>query len=212
MIYDRLNRNLLVVLKWTFVLLVCKVTFNIVANYVDYFPPNCDSDFLLGRQTHFRGLYRIAFYLHIVASPISLLIGLVLLNERVRRRMPAMHRWLGRANVAIILTLVVPSGGVMSQYSRGGSISNFGFLTLALATAGCAVQGWRCAVIRHFERHQRWMLRCYILLSSAVTLRLIGGGSIWLETEPIWSYRFASWASWLGPLILLEAWFARPRK
>src|SRR5579863_5036040 len=80
-------------------LLILRVTLGVVLNYRNYFPPNFESDFLQGREAYFSGSYHWAFYAHIVAGPISLVLGMVLLSERFRLRFPKWHRMLGRIQV-----------------------------------------------------------------------------------------------------------------
>ncbi len=112
------------VLKCLSVILIVKVTYQIVSNYPDYFPPNFDSAFLLGREGHFQGLYRLAFYSHILASPLALLGGLFLISERFRRCFPAMHRSIGKCQIGIVMLLVVPSGFIQGMAdSKSDSIS-----------------------------------------------------------------------------------------
>jgi hypothetical protein len=65
-------------------LLIVKVTISVILGYRDYFPANFASDFLRGRQSHFWGSYQWAFYAHIVAGPVSLILGLMLISEQFR--------------------------------------------------------------------------------------------------------------------------------
>lgn len=199
--------HLWTVVRWMAAALICKVCFNIVSNYSDYFPPNFDADFLIGRQLFFHGLYRVAFYTHILSAPLVLLGGLLLLNKRFRNRHLVLHRIIGRVQVLLVLLLVTPSGIVMAQHSLAGWSSGVAFVVSSLLTAIFTLLGWRRAVQRQFVSHREWMLRSYTVLCSAVTLRLIGGAAILLETDPISSYRFASWASWVVPLAMLELFF-----
>ncbi len=186
------------------VVLILKTWVSVLANYVDYFPPNFEADFLVGRREHFRDLYPIAFYAHILSTPYVLIAGLVLLNDSFRRRYRKGHRILGRVQAALVLVFVVPSGMVMSQYSLAGPISNYGFLISSILTGVCVAMGWRYAVRRQFDRHRRWMLRCYVLLCSAVSLRVIGGIVSVTGIEPLQSYRWTAWASWIVPGLVLE--------
>src|SRR5882672_9262942 len=80
-------------------LLILKVVGGVVLKYDDYFPPNFGSDFLRGRELYFFGSYRWAFYVHIVAGPVSLILGMILLSERFRLSFPKWHRYLGRVQV-----------------------------------------------------------------------------------------------------------------
>ena len=184
--------------------LVVKVTLSIVLEYRDYFPPNFRADFLLGRESYFFGAYRWAFYAHIAAGPVALLAGLALVSERFRQRWPAVHRSLGKLQIALVTLVVAPSGAWMAWYAQSGGVAGLGFFLLAVATAGCAVMGWRAALGRRFEEHRRWMWRCFLLLCSAVAVRLVGGLATVMGVDADWVYPLTAWASWLGPLAAYE--------
>jgi uncharacterized membrane protein len=198
---------LLTLLRWLAVALVLRVTATILANYPDYFPPNFGSLFLEGRERTFGGVYSVAFYVHIFAGPFALLAGLVLLSETVRRRCGRFHRVLGRVQVCVLLLLMLPSSVVMSRHAFGGWPAGLSFVVLSFATAFCAVAGVVCARRKRFDRHRRWMHRTFVLLCSAVALRLISGAASMLEVpNPERAYVVASWCSWLVPLAVWEAW------
>ena len=58
---------------------------------------------------------------------------------------------------------------------------------------------------RRYARHRRWMLRCYVLICSAVALRLISGAAGLVGVpSPEHAYIFAAWSSWLFPLAACE--------
>jgi uncharacterized membrane protein len=199
-------RILNAVLRWLAAALVLRVLAATLANYPDYFPPDFDSLFLEGREATFTGAYRAAFYAHILSGPVVLLTGLVLLSESFRRRHPGWHRVLGRAQVAALLLLVLPSAVVMSRHAFGGWPAGLSFLLLSAATAGCAVAGVVQARRGNYGGHRRWVLRCYVLLCSAVVLRLISGaaGLVGVASAER-AYVAAAWCSWLLPLAAFEA-------
>jgi len=185
--------------------LILRVLVTILANSPDSFPPDFDSLFLQGREATFTGLYRPAFYVHIVCGPIVLVNGLILLGERFRRRHSGLHRVLGRVQVFVLLLFVLPSGVVMSRHAFGGWPAGVSFLLLAVATGWCAVAGVIHARRRRFEEHRRWMLRSYVLICSAVALRLISGATGLVEVpSPEEAYVVAAWSSWLFPLAAFE--------
>lgn len=206
-----MNRRtlLLLLVQLLACLLVVKTVLTVLSLYGDYFPPDFRADFLLGREAYFTGAYEAAFYVHILAGPLALLSGLLLLSEAGRRRWPRAHRILGRVHVACVLFLVVPSGLWMARYAATGSVAAAGFAMLAVATGSTAAMGWRCAVRMQFARHRRWMLRCYALLCSAVVLRLTGGATAVLGLEG--NYALAAWFSWLLPFTGVEAFLTRGR-
>ncbi len=195
-----LRRALVVVVA----LLICKVTVAVMLGYSSYFPPNFQSDFLQGREGYFFGAYQWAFYPHIVSGPAALFVGMLLISERFRLRFPKWHRRLGRVHVLNVLLVVSPSGLWMAYDTSTGTIAAISFAILAVATATCSAFGWRAAVRRQFAIHRRWMERSFLLLCSAVILRIFGGLGTVLEVRSPWFDPLASWASWLAPLILLE--------
>lgn len=195
-----LRRALVVVVA----LLICKVTIAAMLEYSNYFPPNFQSDFLQGREGYFFGAYQWAFYSHIASGPAALFLGMLLICERFRLRYATWHRRLGRVHVLNVLFVVSPSGLWMAYSTSTGTIAAIGFAILAVATATCSALGWRAAVRRQFAIHRRWMTRGFVLLCSAVVLRIFGGLGTVLEVSTPWFDPLASWASWLVPLILLE--------
>lgn len=183
--------------------LIVKVTVTVVMVYRNYLPPNFDSEFLLGRDSYFFGSYGIAFYFHILAGPITLLLGIVLLSKRFRLKFRMWHRRLGQIQIAIVVVLSI-SGLWMSRYAQGGTVAAIGFGSLSFATGISAFVGFRSAMKRRFHEHRRWMMRNYILLCSAVVLRLTAGVAVFFEVDAEWVYPMTSWTSWLVPLALYE--------
>jgi len=187
------------------VVLICKVTASVVVGYRSYFPPNFQSDFLQGRETYFWGAYGWAFYTHVVSGPVTLLLGTILISERFRTSAPTWHRRLGRLQGACILLLLAPSGLWMAWYAATGAVAAAGLGSLAIAIAACVLMGWKSAVERRFSDHQRWMWRTYLLLCSAVVIRMIGGLATVAGLDALWLYPLSAWASWLVPLLIFES-------
>ena len=208
------HRILKTALRWLAVVLILRVLVTILSNYPDYFPPDFDSLFLQGRERTFVGAYPWAFYVHIFSGPLVLFNGLILLSESVRRRYGAAHRVLGRVQVFVLLLLVLPSSVVMARHAFGGWPAGLSFLLLSAATAGCAIIGVVHARRGRYDHHRRWMLRCYVLICSAVALRLISGAAGLVGVpSPEGAYVVAAWSSWLLPLAvyeIAERWSARP--
>jgi uncharacterized membrane protein len=198
-------RILTTVLRWLAVVLILRVLATILANYPDYFPPNFDALFLQGREATFTGAYRPAFYVHIFSGPVVLLGGLILLSESVRARYGGLHRRLGRLQVVVLLLFVLPSSVVMSRHAFGGWPAGLSFLVLSAATASCAIVGVLHARRRRYGQHRRWMLRSYVLICSAVALRLMSGAAGLVGVpSPEAAYIVAAWSSWLLPLAAFE--------
>jgi uncharacterized membrane protein YozB (DUF420 family) len=159
---------------------------------------------LRGRELYFSGLYQWAFYTHIVSGPFSLMLGMILVSEHFRRRFRSRHRNLGRIQVVSVLLLVTPSGLWMAYYAAAGSIAAMGLAVLAVVTGMCGALGWRSAVQRRFPDHRRWMWRRFLLLCSAVVLRLIGGLATVTGVTATWVDPLTNWMGWLLPLTIFE--------
>lgn len=199
------------VLRLAVCALILKVTAAVVLNYRDYLPPDFNSDFLRGREEYFRGGYQWAFYAHIAAGPWVLVLGMLQLSDRFRRRYARWHRNLGKVQIACILLVLAPSSLWMSLYAETGAIAGASFALLAAATALTAWFGWRSAVRRQFAAHRLWMTRCFLLLCSAVVLRVISGGAAVTGIQGDWTYPLAGWMSWLVPLGTFETLRLRRR-
>ena len=185
-------------------LLILKVTVEVMLGYRNYFPPNFGSDFLRGRERYFFGAYQWAFYPHIASGPVALILGMVQISDSFRRRFPTWHRNLGRVHLLNVLCVVAPSGLWMAYYASTGSVAAIGFAILAISTGTCAALGWRAAVKKQFPSHRRWMWRSFLLLCSAVVIRLLGGLGTVMEVQANWFNPLASWSSWLVPLTAFE--------
>lgn len=185
-------------------ILIVKVTAGVLLGYANYFPPNFASDFLQGREHYFFGSYQWAFYPHIAAGPVTLLLGLLLVSDKFRARFPIWHRRLGHFQVVCVLFVLAPSGLWMAHDTATGTIAAISFAILAVMTGTCAALGWRAAITKRFNEHRRWMWRCFLLLCSAVVLRVLGGLGTVLDVKSLWFDPVASWLSWLIPLLTFE--------
>ncbi len=192
--------------------LIVRVTAEVVWGYRNYLPPNFSSDFLQGRENYFFGSYQWAFYPHIAVGPLTLLLGMVLVSDKFRLKFPIWHRWLGRVQAMSVIFVIGPSGLWMAYYTATGRIAGIGFAILSILTTTCAVMGWKTAVARRFNDHRRWMSRCFVLLCSAVVLRILGGLGTVLEVKFLWYDPIASWSSWLIPLLTFEYLSLRNRR
>lgn len=193
-------------------LLLLKVLLAIVVEYRWYFPANFDSAFLTGRREFFTGVYRAAFYTHILSGPLAVLLGSFLMLSGGRSRYRSMHRRAGRAQMAIVFLAIVPSGLVMASEALAGPVAGAGFASLSLATAACAVAAIQSARRRRFLSHRRWATRCFLLLCSPLLLRVFSGAAIVMEHESEWFYRLNAWLSWLIPLAIYEIWLRFPNR
>ncbi|MCA9206864.1 MAG: DUF2306 domain-containing protein [Planctomycetales bacterium] len=203
---NRLNKLALFALG----LLAFKTFAAVLWEYRWYFPPDFESSaFLVGRKTSFVGPYRVAFYVHLVSGPVTLILAAVLVFTgsamRGRRSLGRLHRAAGRWQVVVVLFALAPSGLIMSRQALAGPVAGVGFASLAILTALYAAMAWRRAAQRRHSAHRHWALGCTVLLVSPLLLRIVGGVFVTLQIESPWSYRINAWLSWLIPLFVYEA-------
>lgn len=185
-------------------LLFVKTLVLILAEYHFYFPPDFDAVFLLGREHSFHGLYRLAFYAHILASPVALVSGALLMMSGWGEWAWFPHRRVGQLQISLILLLVCPSGLVMATQAMSGPMAGGGFSCLALGTGVSAAASWYFAARGQWMRHRRWTVRCFLLLCAPLVFRVLGGVFMVLEIETPTAYTMNAWVCWLVPLGILE--------
>ena len=186
-------------------LLFGKFLVAILNEYHFYFPADFEnSSFLIGRDEHFKGLYWIAFYSHILAGPITLVGAFFLMMTGGIKRFRFWHRTVGKIALGLVLAIIVPSGLVMSTQSLTGPIAGVGFALTAIFTGISAMFAIWYARQKRFTLHKIWATRCFIFLCSPILLRLISSAAFVTSTESDLSYQLSAWLSWLVPLAFYE--------
>ena len=185
-------------------LLVARVLMSILLTYQDYFPADFNSAFLAGRQDHFRGIYKVAFYLHILIGPLTLVLAYALQFSGSLMRRLNLHRPLGKTQLTLIVLILSPTGLVMSTEANTGAIAGWGFGALSLLLSWVAIQAVLEIRRGNVAAHRIWANRCFLMLNSPLILRLNSGTCYLLGTESDLTYQLSAWLSWLAPLVLYE--------
>jgi uncharacterized membrane protein len=149
---------------------------------------------------------------HVAASGFALALGAFQFFKPLRRKAPALHRWMGRGYV---LACVVGglAGGVIALSSTAGPIAGWGFFLLAILWVPFTLMAWFSAMRRDFDAHERWMIRSFALTFAAVTLRIyLPIASIMSDGFPLDAYRAIAWLCWAPNLIVAELFIATLRK
>lgn len=114
-----------------------------------------------------------AVAIHLLSATIVVLCGALQLVPRNRRRVPAFHRWNGRAY--LVCALLASVAGLFMIWARGavGDLSqHLGTSLNALLVIVFAAMTLRYALARDFVRHRRWALRLYVVVLGVWFLRL----------------------------------------
>jgi hypothetical protein len=141
---------------------------------------------------------------HVVAAAVCLPGCLLLSSATVVRRLPRLHRWLGRTTATLVLLALVPSGCYLSVFAKGGLPSTIGFLLSGAIVAVAMVQGVRSARARRFLEHRRWVLHVLAQLSVAVTSRAMLFALDAAAVDESLAYLVSLWLPVVGSFGLVE--------
>lgn len=144
-----------------------------------------------------------AVIMHLGGSAVALAVGPFQLNARLRNRVIAVHRWMGRSYVIGVLI-----GGVgaliLAPMAQSGLPARTGFSLLAVLWLTATAQAYRHIRDRNQPAHRRWMIRSYALTFAAVMLRIyLPLSQVYgISFEP--AYQTIAWLCWVPNLILAE--------
>ncbi|MGX5695464.1 DUF2306 domain-containing protein [Agromyces soli] len=114
---------------------------------------------------------QLAFYAHIVAGGLALVLGPLQFWRGLRVRWPRVHRWIGRVGLVAIGVGGV-AGLVIAPVNDAGLVGLFGFGALAVLWLTTGWLGYRAIRRRDVASHRAWMMRSFALTYAAVTLRV----------------------------------------
>ena len=159
------------------------------------------------------GWYLPAYYSHVLAAGVILLIGFFQLNTKLSLRWRPLHRVLGKCYAYGILFFAAPGGLVMSFFIQRGVWVTASFILQCMCWfvfTAIAVNNIRKGEL---EEHRQWMWRSYALTFAAVTLRLyvfMFTSSFDLSAPE--AYGIIAWGSWVVNLAVVEVYLIRTQK
>ena len=131
---------------------------------------------------------------HFITGAILLVLGPVQVIGAIRRRVPAVHRWLGRLYVlAAGIAGVAGLSFIAMKGTVGGPIMSAGFGLYGALMTLCALQTYRYGRARRLDLHQAWATRLFALAIGSWVYRLEYG--FWyLATDGLGSTKgFSGW-------------------
>ena len=150
-----------------------------------------------------------AIYVHVFASAVALVLGPAQFSQKLRLGRPRLHRWMGRAYLAVGVGAGGLAGLVMATRASGGPRARLGFGCLALGWLTSGALAYRAARSRSFVTHRRWMVRNFSLTFAAVTLRLYLPSAMAAGIAFEVAYPIVAWLCWVPNVLLAEALFNR---
>lgn len=113
---------------------------------------------------------------HFMAGGVLLLLGPVQLIGSVRRSVPALHRWLGRAYVFCAgLAGLGGLGFILGKGTIGGPLMDTGFGIYGTLMVLCAVIAYVRARAGSFDQHRAWAIRLFALTVGSWLYRMVYG-------------------------------------
>jgi Predicted membrane protein (DUF2306) len=171
---------------------------------LSYLRIDFDESYLIGKE-HLvnQPVFRFSLIIHGLSAPFALLFVSSLVLLRIEKKSIQLHRLIGKSALIIGLFFVVPSGIGLSFYASGGPLGKFIFVCLSFYTAYTIISGFLSIKQKDILLHQHWMNELLVLLSSAITLRvLITFFTLVLDWKGNSMYNTAAFISWI-PLILM---------
>ena len=110
---------------------------------------------------------------HFIAGSVLLLLGPIQLIGQVRRRVPALHRGLGR--VYVVAAGLAGLGGlafILAKGTVGGWVMDVGFGVYGALTVLCACMVFAHARAGRYEQHRAWAIRLFALVVGSWLYRM----------------------------------------
>lgn len=127
--------------------------------------------------------FNLVLGVHLIFAFVITLGGLLQLVPAIRRRVPALHRWTGRAY--LVAAAIMAAGGLLMIWFRGGAPGDFAGNVIisfnALLILACAAAAWRYARSRRVDFHRRWALRLFVAVSGVWFFRV--GLMFWIAVN-----------------------------
>ena len=124
-------------------------------------------DFSFKAILHFGGLY-----LHIMASFLAIIIGMIQFIPAVYHKYPRLHKSLGKFYVVLILFFAAPMGFVTAILHTKVLQSQFGFGVLSIFWFLATLVAFKHIIDKKLLLHIEWMIRSFAITTAAMTLRL----------------------------------------
>ncbi|WP_245776327.1 DUF2306 domain-containing protein [Thalassovita taeanensis] len=151
------------------------------------------------------------FFAHVGFAPLALLLMPVQFWTDLRRRRPAVHRWIGRVYAVSVLLSGI-GGMLLASQTEAGTVAGLGFGLLGVVWVSVTARAVWLAREKRIAEHRVWMIRSAALTFAAVTLRIYLAVSQILGWPFDLSYTVISWACWVPNALVVEYWLLRSKK
>ena len=145
--------------------------------------------------------WNLGFYTHIFFGGLSLLIGWIQFNSKIRKQRAKLHRVVGKAYIISVLLSSI-AAIYIAFYATGGVIASLGFIGLGCIWFYTTIKSYFHIKNGDIDKHQYMMIYSYAVCFSAVTLRIYLPLLILLFNDFIKAYLIVAWLCWIPNIIV----------
>jgi uncharacterized membrane protein len=146
-------------------------------------------------------------FVHIIPGTLFMILGPFQFVKSLRTRRPALHRWSGRAFIALSYIIGVSALAMSFQMSIGGANETAATTLFAIWFLFALTKGFLHALRRNFNLHREWMIRAYAIGLAVATVRpIIGAFFASRRLSPQEFFGIAFWIGFTLHLIAAEMW------
>ncbi len=156
-------------------------------------------------------VYRAVLGMHCGAAIVCLASSLLQFWRPLIRRLPSLHRRLGRAYVGSVLVVLFPTGFFLAFSAKGGWAGILGFHLLGALTFWTTWRGWIAMRRGVMREHIVWMIRSFAMIANALTARLLMMGCYLLGVDDATGYVASLYLSIAGNAGLAELLISRTK-
>lgn len=151
-------------------------------------------------------LIRWTIGLHGLSAFILILFSSILIFGKIENSWPEIHKKIGKTTIFLSIIILIPTGYILSFLNTSGEKASVLFTILTTLCLITLVNGWRKIRSGDQMSHHIWMKRYYILLTSAIWLRINMFIAFVFFTPNQDIYFYCALLSWVPQLIVYEFW------
>ena len=185
----------------------------LVKNTLPYFSFSTSFSFIEERALLFlKPVYKASFYIHIFAGMFCITAALTQFSSYILKKRKAIHIWMGKIYVLVVLVLGAPTGLYMSFFAKGSFWERGLFLFMAIYWFYSTTKGLQMIKLKNVLAHKNWMIRSYSMAMTAVTFRIYHILFYYFGVDHLHNYEISLWISVLGNMLIAEYFIFRKSK
>ncbi len=182
----------------------------LVKNTLPYFTFNQGFIFIEERALLFlKPIYKFSFYCHILAGMFCIIAALTQFSSYILRKRKAIHIWMGKIYVTVVIIIGAPTGLYMSFFAKGSYWERMLFMFMAMYWFYSTVKGLQTIKVKNVLAHKNWMIRSYSMAMTAVTFRIYHILFYYFGVGHLHNYEISLWISVLGNMLIAEYFIFR---